>query len=103
MPKYAFQCQACTKEFEVSLSLGSKELPECPSCNGASRKILRPPMIHFKGSGFYRTDSSTANVAPTEKPKETTPMADTGTKANTNETKPSEPSPKASNDAKKTD
>ena len=102
MPKYAFQCQACKEEFEVSLSLGSKELPECPSCKGASKKIIRPPMIHFKGSGFYRTDSSTTNVAPGEKPKETPPMADTGTKAKTNETKPAEPSPQASKDTKKT-
>jgi len=49
------------------LPLGTKTLPPCPTCKGITRKIVKPPMVHFKGSGFYKTDS-TKNSTPSVKP-----------------------------------
>lgn len=66
MPNYEFRCQSCQKQFMKSLPFGSKEVPACPVCMGATKRLISPPMVHFKGSGFYKTDSS-------EQPKKETP------------------------------
>jgi predicted nucleic acid-binding Zn ribbon protein len=31
-------------------------LPACPSCGGPVAKLLSPPGLQFKGSGWYITD-----------------------------------------------
>lgn len=71
MPKYDFHCETCGKEFSESLPMGTVNLPACPTCKNSTavRKLLRAPMVHFKGSGFYKTDSSKTVTA---KPKATT-------------------------------
>jgi predicted nucleic acid-binding Zn ribbon protein len=33
-----------------------ESLTECPECGGELRKVFAPPVITFKGSGFYATD-----------------------------------------------
>lgn len=77
MPTYDFRCTACDLEFQRLLPMGDKGLPPCPVCAGASRKVLRPPMTIFKGTGFYKTDSVTPSKTVTErksdapKPQET--------------------------------
>ncbi len=58
MPNYEFQCGECQTTFPKVLPFGSKDLPLCPACGGVTRKLIKPPMIHFKGSGFYKTDST---------------------------------------------
>ena len=30
---------------------------ECPDCLGVARRVLTPPALVFKGSGFYVTDN----------------------------------------------
>jgi putative FmdB family regulatory protein len=68
MPKYDFRCEACESEFSETLPMGTTTLPFCPSCKSAEkvRKIIRAPMVHFKGSGFYKTDSSKSVREPKE-------------------------------------
>jgi putative FmdB family regulatory protein len=58
MPIYEFVCQECDHEFEKILSFSSAGFPACPSCGAAQvvRRLGRPA-IHFKGSGWYITDS----------------------------------------------
>lgn len=57
MPNYHFICDACGASFEEQLPMGST-VPPCASCKSANvRKIIKAPMVHFKGSGFYKTDS----------------------------------------------
>ncbi len=60
MPTFDFACAACDTTFEASLPFGSKKLPVCASCGSKKvTKLLTPPLgIHFKGSGFYKTDST---------------------------------------------
>ncbi len=57
-----------------SLPFGTKELPPCPVCNRVTKRLITPPMVHFKGSGFYATDNAKsapkeASPAPIETPK----------------------------------
>ena len=58
MPIYEFVCLECGSEFEQLMSFSAHGHPPCPSCASqhVSRKIGRPA-IHFKGSGWYVTDS----------------------------------------------
>lgn len=64
MPIYEFICQACDHEFEKILSFSDSTIPLCPVCGESQvqRKIGRPA-IHFKGSGWYITDSKGNNAA----------------------------------------
>ena len=65
MPTFDFRCKKCENVFEASLPFGSKQKPACPACGSkANEKLMTPPLgIHFKGSGFYKTDSR-AGIAP---------------------------------------
>lgn len=72
MPTYHFRCQECGAETERKLPFGSTEVPTCETCEKPMTKVIVPPMVHFKGTGFYKTDSSApAKPAAKEAPKET--------------------------------
>lgn len=64
MPTFDFRCSACQTLFEATLTFGSKKKPLCPACGSKkTEKLMTPPLgIHFKGSGFYKTDSAPKNV-----------------------------------------
>lgn len=73
MPLFDFECQKCKTIFEKELPFGSKEMPVCVNCKSKKvEKIIAPPAIQFKGSGFYKTDSSVKpkESAPKDAPKE---------------------------------
>src|SRR5512136_1012012 len=57
MPVYAYRCQSCGVVFERQQRFDEKPLTRCPECRkGTVRRILQPPAIVFKGSGWYATD-----------------------------------------------
>ena len=58
MPIYEFVCQDCGNEFEKIQSFSDTTVPSCLSCNSdeVARRVGRPA-IHFKGNGWYITDS----------------------------------------------
>lgn len=61
MPIYEFSCLDCGDEFERIQSFSDKSLPICPHCHSHRvQRRLSPPAIHFKGSGWYITDSKNA-------------------------------------------
>jgi putative FmdB family regulatory protein len=95
MPKYDFRCETCGSEFSESHPMGTTMLPMCPTCknNVKVRKMLRAPMVHFKGSGFYKTDSSKSSAPkkPVTEPKPEKPV----------ETKPAETKPAESKPVEK--
>lgn len=69
MPIYEFVCQACGCEFEKIQSFSDKTMPTCPNCQ--SEQVVRQmsrPAIHFKGSGWYITDSKAENKDRKETP-----------------------------------
>jgi hypothetical protein len=64
---------------------------ECPVCGGAGARQFFPIGIHFKGSGFYKTDSRSASPG--------TATAATGDGQNTPATTTKEPGPKKATDS----
>lgn len=78
MPTFHFACLGCKAEFDMKLPFGSKDMPACPTCMSTDvQKIIKPPVISFKGTGFYKTDSR-QQAATT---KSSSPAADSTTKA----------------------
>lgn len=58
MPIYEFVCLNCGHDFERLQSFSDTTTPGCPACNSADvQRRLSSPAIHFKGSGWYVTDS----------------------------------------------
>jgi putative FmdB family regulatory protein len=67
MPIYEFICESCDHEFERILSFSAVDLPACPACAASSvKRRLSKPAIHFKGSGWYITDSKKGNGSSSE-------------------------------------
>lgn len=62
MPIYEFVCLDCDNQFEKIQSFSSISTPNCPTCESqdVARQMSRPA-IHFKGSGWYITDSKKAD------------------------------------------
>ena len=57
MPTYQYYCDSCELDFEASRSFTDSSDQPCPTCAAVARKVFAPVGVHFKGSGFYRTDS----------------------------------------------
>ncbi len=58
MPIYEYRCSACEAEYELRQGFDDAPNHACQRCgDGEARRVLRPPAIVFKGSGFYATDS----------------------------------------------
>lgn len=61
MPIYEFACLDCGYDFEQIQSFSDSSTPSCPNCQGRHvQRRISPPAIHFKGSGWYITDSKKA-------------------------------------------
>jgi putative FmdB family regulatory protein len=61
MPTYQYRCTACGHDLEAVQKFSDAALTECPSCGGQLRKVYNAVGVVFKGSGFYRTDSRSAD------------------------------------------
>jgi putative FmdB family regulatory protein len=58
VPTYEYACASCDTTHEVQQKMSDPTLTECPACGQSGlRKLFSGVGIHFKGSGFYRTDS----------------------------------------------
>jgi putative FmdB family regulatory protein len=56
MPLYEYRCTKCGDVFEVIQKLADKPLTVHKKCGGAVERLLSPPALQFKGSGWYITD-----------------------------------------------
>jgi putative FmdB family regulatory protein len=56
MPLYEYRCESCGHTFEVIQRFSDAPIAKCPACGGAVQKLLSPPSIRFKGTGWYVTD-----------------------------------------------
>ncbi len=64
MPTYEYTCSSCGSDHEVVQSMADPSLTVCPDCGAEGlRKVFSGVGIHFKGSGFYRTDSRDAKTS----------------------------------------
>ncbi len=80
MPLYEYKCLTCGSSLEVLQKVNEPRLKKCPKCRGLLKKVLSPPALQFKGSGWYVTDYA-QNKKPgkesnaTKKPKSEKPAA----------------------------
>lgn len=60
MPTYDYRCTICEEEFEVFQSFSEDSLTtiEGKDHEHTVKKVFSPVGISFKGSGFYKNDSS---------------------------------------------
>jgi putative FmdB family regulatory protein len=56
MPLYEYACASCGVHTEVMQRVGAPPLASCPHCGGPVHKVLAPPALQFKGTGWYITD-----------------------------------------------
>jgi putative FmdB family regulatory protein len=77
VPIYEFICQSCGNEFEQIQSFTDSSVPACTKCQSVEvvRRMGRPA-IHFKGSGWYITDSKKSSDK-----KESVKSADNGSES----------------------
>jgi putative FmdB family regulatory protein len=73
MPTYEYECQACHQRVEAVQRFTDPALTLCEHCGGELRKVFSAVGVVFKGSGFYKTDSRSADKTST--PTSTTPAA----------------------------
>ncbi len=70
MPIYEYECEKCACHFELKRRFGEDGgSPCCPQCQGKVRRLFSPPVILYKGSGFYVTDSRSDHNRPSENSK----------------------------------
>ncbi|HLF71333.1 MAG TPA: FmdB family zinc ribbon protein [Dehalococcoidia bacterium] len=63
MPLYDYKCTACSNRFELRQGFDAAPRQPCPECGQEAKRVLYPPPIVFKGSGFYITDSRKGSSA----------------------------------------
>lgn len=56
MPLYEYLCHRCGQTFEVKQKFADQPLTEHEGCGGSVERLLSPPALQFKGSGWYVTD-----------------------------------------------
>lgn len=72
MPLYEYKCTKCGAVFELLQKVNDPPLVKCIHCQGPVKKLLSPPAIQFKGSGWYVTDyAAKDNHASKTKPDQT--------------------------------
>ena len=84
MPLYEYLCHRCGQTFEVRQKFSDQPLTEHDSCGGAVERLLSPPALQFKGSGWYVTDygkngsgsSKSDSASKPEKEKKTESKSD---------------------------
>lgn len=71
MPLYEYKCTKCGSVFEVLQKVDDPPLKKCVRCQGPVKKLLSPPALQFKGSGWYVTDyASKGKPAPDHQSKD---------------------------------
>ena len=58
MPIYEYKCDN-GHVFDVIQRMADEPLSKCEECGAPAARVLTPPAIHFKGSGFHNTDYGT--------------------------------------------
>lgn len=56
MPLYEYKCSDCRQHFEVLQKFSDEPVALCIHCGGQVTRLISPPTIQFKGTGWYVTD-----------------------------------------------
>ena len=64
MPTYEYHCPSCKSTYELRQSFSAETTHTCEECGkGTAKRVLHAPRVHFKGSGWYVTDSKKSSSA----------------------------------------
>ena len=63
MPVYDYACTVCDRTVEVTHGIHAHGPSTCEVCGGPMRKLLSPPAIVFKGSGWAKKDARASSHA----------------------------------------
>ena len=63
MPLYDYECRNCGHRVEVLHGVNDAGPATCELCGGQMRKLINPPAIVFKGSGWAKKDARDAKPA----------------------------------------
>jgi len=69
MPLYEYRCHGCGDSFEVMQKFSDDPLTTHEKCGGALERLLSPPALQFKGTGWYVTDYAKGNSKGGDKAK----------------------------------
>jgi putative FmdB family regulatory protein len=64
MPLYDYRCDKCDETFEVLQKFSDEPLKVHEGCGGQVERLLSPPALQFKGSGWYVTDYAKGGKSP---------------------------------------
>jgi putative FmdB family regulatory protein len=101
LPLYEYRCRKCGRHLEKIQKFSDPPLATCVDCGGRLERLLSPPALRFKGSGWYVTDyarkpspaeGTKAETSSTQK-DESPSAGGTGGSPSTEAKKPAEPSP----------
>lgn len=56
MPIYEYECGRCQHRSERIQKFSDRPVRKCPECGGRVERLISPPAIRFKGTGWYVTD-----------------------------------------------
>jgi len=103
MPLYEYKCQSCGETFEVIQKFSDAPIQVHEKCGGNVERLVSPPALQFKGSGWYVTDYGNGNGNGKNQPakdgkKEAKSESSTG--GSKTETKTPSTSPASSSDKK---
>ncbi len=70
MPIYEYKC-ASDHRFELRQGFDADTVTVCPTCKTSARRVIHPPSVHYKGSGFYTTDYGRSGSWNADSKKET--------------------------------
>jgi putative FmdB family regulatory protein len=62
VPLYDYKCSN-GHQYETREGFDAPSRQPCPQCGAEAKRVLHPPPIVFKGSGFYITDSRKGSQA----------------------------------------
>ena len=63
MPIYEYECRRCGHRFELIQKFSDKPRKRCPECSGSVDRLISPPAIRFKGTGWYVTDYADKKIS----------------------------------------
>jgi len=78
LPLYEYVCTQCGQHIEKIQKFSDAPLTKCEKCGGKLKRLISPPAIQFKGSGWYVTDYAGKSSAATSKTSKDSGNGDRG-------------------------
>jgi len=75
MPLYEYKCSRCGKTFEILQKFSDDPLTHHDQCGGEVERLLSPPALQFKGTGWYVTDYARGGSNGSGKKSESKPAS----------------------------